>query len=161
MTSTEVIPGLVVGDISACSHGDSATAVVHACKHPCHQDAVGYSGSLPQSHDEYLVAPRGRDLYLNLVDMDRPLSHEYTEPIMTSALDFIEAHLDDHRVVIHCNEGRSRSPSIALLYLAKRAGEISDGSFDEATEAFAELYPGYAPGRGIRVYLERRWDDIS
>ena len=76
----EVAQNLHVGDDADCQRAPDEWAVVHACKHDCHQKAVGYTGDLDQSHPEYLVAPRESDLYVNLVDMDRKLSHEYTEP---------------------------------------------------------------------------------
>lgn len=161
MATSEVHPGLALGDGKACSHGDPGTAAVHACKRPCHQRAVGYSGTLPQSHDEYLVARRDTDLYLNFVDMDRAQEHRFMKKILSSALDFIEEQITEREVVVHCSQGRSRAPTIGMLYLAKRAGEIPDGSFAETAEAFVDLYPGYAPARGIRVYLGRRWGDLA
>jgi predicted protein tyrosine phosphatase len=100
-------------------------------------------------------------LYLNIVDMDRKLSHEYTEPIVSATLDFIDDHIGSRQILIHCNEGRSRSPSLAMLYLAKRAGVITDASYSDAKSAFQELYPIYAPGRGIEAYLDDRWPDIA
>ena len=45
-------------------------------------------------------------------------------------------------VVIHCNQGLSRAPSIALLWLAKRAKAISSSeSYAAAAQAFLEIYP--------------------
>lgn len=157
----EVYEDLFVGDDQSCSHNREGWAVVHACKHPCHLDAVGYTGNLSQDHPEYLIAPRETDLYLNIVDMERKLSHEYTEPIILAALDFIDDHLGSRQVLVHCNEGRSRSPSLAMLYLAKRAGVITDASYSEARSAFQELYPMYAPGRGIEAYLVDYWSDLA
>lgn len=156
----EVYDGLFVGDDRYCSHDRTGWAIVHACKHPCHVDAVGYSGNLSQDHPEYLVAPRENDLYLNIVDMDRKLSHEYTEPIVASTLDFVEEHIDSRQVLIHCNEGRSRSPSLAMLYLAKREGIIPKSSYPEAKSEFQERYPMYAPGPGVEAYLMDYWHDL-
>lgn len=157
----EVAENLLVGAEAACSHGDPSRAVVHACKHPCHQDAVGYTGNPSSSHPEYLVASRDGDLYLNLVDMNKKLKHRYTGPIVDAALDFIDENIEQRPVVVHCNQGRSRSPSLALLYLAKRAGEIPDASYAAAREAFEDRYPGYVPGRGIQRYLETEWNRLE
>jgi len=157
----EVGPRLIVGDLNACRARIGADAVVHACKHPCHQRSVGYTGNLPASHPEYLVAQREHDLYANLVDMDRPLDHRFTGPIMAAALDFIEGHDRAGRpVLVHCNEGRSRAPTVAMLYLAKRAGALPDDHL-EAAEEFRQRYPAYAPGPGVRAYLARHWHDIN
>lgn len=153
----EVSENLYVGDESACQRVTSEWAVVHACKHPCHQSEVGYRGSLPQDHPEYLVATRGSEIFLNIVDMDRELSHEYTEPIVSAALDFVEEHIDSRDVLVHCNKGESRSPALAMLYLAKRAGELPDTSYSEAKQAYREIYSGYRPGQGVELYLQNHW----
>jgi len=158
----EVVDDLYVGDDSACrrASGD-AWRVVHACKHPCHQNAVGYTGSLPQDHPEYLTSRRDGDLYLNIVDMDRKLSHEFTEPIVTAALDFVEDHHGEQQVLIHCNKGQSRSPALAMLYLAKRAGQITDAGYADARQEFDELYPQFRPGRGVDAYLRDYWSALE
>lgn len=156
----EVSEDLYVGDDSDCKNG-SQMAIVHACKHPCHQSEIGYSGSLPQDHPEYLVARRDSDLYLNIVDMDRKLSHDYTEPIVSAALDFIDENIDSQEVLIHCNQAQSRSPALAMLFLAKRRDEISDTSYRHAKDELGNLYPGYSPGKGIEAYLGDYWDQLE
>lgn len=155
----EVSENLFVGDEADC-RASGEKAVVHACKTPCHQDAVGYTGSLPQNHDEYLTSSQNSDLYLNIVDMDS-LAKDYTEPILNEALDFIEEKIGSTKVLIHCNQARSRSPGIALLFLAKRRGEITDSSYREAKKEFQELYPNYRPGKGIDSYLRNYWQEID
>lgn len=147
----EVYEDLFVGADRSCTRmaDEEEWAVVHACKHPCHQRAVGYEGNLRQNHLEYLVVKRDTDLYLNLVDMDRKLSHQYTEPIVLAALDFIEGHIDTGPVLVHCNKGMSRSPALALVYLATRAGTIPDTSYMAAKEAFNDRYTAFDPGRGV------------
>jgi predicted protein tyrosine phosphatase len=158
----EVVEGLHVGDDQACRRASvEQWRVVHACKHPCHQNAVGYQGSLPQDHPEYLTSQQDEDLYLNIVDMDRKLSHEYTEPIVTATLDFVEEHHGQQQVLIHCNKGQSRSPALTMLYLAKRDGTITDTSYADARSEFQDLYPRYRPGRGVDAYLTDHWTDIE
>jgi predicted protein tyrosine phosphatase len=63
-------------------------------------------------------------------------------------------------VLIHCNKGESRAPSLALLFLAKRLRVIPAGSFSQAKEAFSMLYPAYRPGVGIEEFLIERWLEI-
>lgn len=135
---------LYVGDDRDCATVADDWAVVHACKHPCHQDAVGYSGSLPQDHPEYLVAERENGLYLNLVDMDRPLAHEFMAPVVTAALAFIEDRIETTNVLIHCDQGRLRSLALALLYLAKREGAIPARTYRTARDALVERYRGFS-----------------
>lgn len=45
----QVFENLYVGNERDCVQA-SGMAVVHACKHPCHVNEGGYSGSLPQDH---------------------------------------------------------------------------------------------------------------
>lgn len=157
---TEVFPGLLVGGAELCNDRHDETAVLHACKDPCHRTAVGYNTktNLPPSHPEYLVAARGRHLYLNLIDPPMPL---FRLESFLAALDYIDREIAKGQVTIHCNGGWSRAPSLALIWLAKRAKAIPAGSFDEAREAFEKLYPdGYAPGIGISTYLASNWGAI-
>lgn len=155
----EIYPNLFVGGNEACTRSTDR-AVVHACKEPCHRRAVGYQGNLNRGHPEYLVALRGNHLFLNIVDMDQQLRHEFAGPIVVATLDFIESRIDTQDIAVHCNEGRSRAPSIAMVYLSKRASVLPDRGFSEAAQAFRELFPEYAPGTGIASYLRAHWQQI-
>jgi predicted protein tyrosine phosphatase len=134
--------------------------VVHCAKEPYHREALGYtSRGAPKDHDEYLFAKRDDRLMLNLVDVDDP---KYIRPeIVDTALDFIADHLaEGKRVLVHCNQGMSRGPSIAFAYLA-RAGLVAGKTHGAAEECFKGLYPDYAPARGMREYLIENWDEIN
>lgn len=158
----KVTNNLFVGDEADCFYEESPDwAVIHACKHPCHQRSVGYRGNLNRNHPNYLILENGKHLFLNMVDMNMPLSHEFTEPIVTTTLNFIEKHIDSNSILIHCNQGLSRSPALALLFLAKRSKTISNESYQEAKKEFIEIFPAYQPGRGIDIYLNKFWDDLS
>jgi len=140
----------------------SWTAVIHAAKWPCHANAVGYGYDskvvLAKNHPEYLWAERPGSLYLNIIDPPVPL---FQVAIFTTALDYIAEHDEPGgRQVIHCNEGLSRAPSIALLYLAKRAERLPDDSYDKAREVFLTRYPRYKPGGGIATFLSEHWKEI-
>jgi len=157
----EVFPNLFVGSDTDCVIGQrNDFAVIHACKSPCHQRAVGYKGSLSQNHPHYLILERPSHLFLNLVDMPGRLSHVFTEPIVLAALDFTEKNLVDKKVLIHCNQGHSRSPALALLFLSKRAGVISNASYAEAKQDFSQKYEAFRPGRGVETYLTKHWTDL-
>ena len=134
-------------------------AVVHACKSPCHQRAVGYKGNLDSSHPNYLVLESENDLYLNMIDPPVPL---FKPPLFSGALRFANYHWDEGRAVLfHCNEGRSRAPSLALLFLAKVRRVISDDSYETARREFERLYEFYTPGKGIVAYLTENWNAID
>jgi predicted protein tyrosine phosphatase len=99
-------------------------------------------------------------LFLNIVDMERELSMIYTHPIMKVAIEFIKKHIVERKILLHCNQGMSRSPSIALFYLA-RIGIISNDSYLNAVIDFHKLYPYFNPGRGIALYMNNNWNEIK
>ena len=92
--------------------------------------------------------------------MVKPLSHFYTKPIIIKALNFIESSIKENNVLIHCNQGCSRAPSLALLYLAKRKGVIDNDSYQRAKDDFKKLGAFYTPGNGINIYLTKCWNDL-
>lgn len=133
-------------------------AVVHACKNPCHTQAVGYRGSLSSDHPNYLLLRDGRHLYMNLIDPEAPL---FMEESFTGFRTFASEHRSSEKnILIHCNQGLSRAPSLALLFLAKEVGEIPADSYQDARRAYEELDPRYAPGEGIQKFLRDRWADV-
>lgn len=128
---------------------------VQACKEPCHRKALGYTGrSAHENHPEYLIAYRERKIILNMID---PPTGKYFENIMfESSLAFISEYLEHgKKVLIHCNQGFSRSPSIGLLYLATKE-KIRNENFTLAEEDFIKIYPNYAPS-GIKEFLTLNW----
>lgn len=135
--------------------------VVHACKEPYHRRLLGYSGrGAPKTHPEYLSARRDKRLFLNLVDVDDP--SYIAKEIIDAALAFIgEGLKSGERVLVHCNLGESRSPSIGLLYLAARAGALPFTSLIEAEAQYRKVYPHYNPKAGMRGFLLKHWADYT
>lgn len=155
----EVYPNLYVGTDSDCFFDNRDDwAVVHACKFPCHQKAVGYSGNLRHTHPNYLVLERGTHLFLNMIDPDGPL---FKPPLFDSALSFMDRYLPTHKVLVHCNKGNLRAPSLALLYLSKCIQVINSESYATAAKDFRTKFPSYQPGRGIQTYLTKHWTEIE
>jgi len=158
----EVDNNLFVSNERSCFYENKADwVVVHACKHPCHLIGVGYKGNLSSNHPNYLKLEKDNHLFLNMVDMNRPLSHEFTEPMVVVALNFIERNIQSKKVLIHCNRGESRSPALALLFLAKRKSILNNDSYSKAKEEFIKLYPNYNPGRGVEIYLNQYWNELE
>lgn len=154
----EISERLFIGSDSDHRTGDDEWAVIHACKSPCHQNAVGYRGSLPASHPHYLVLEKAVDLYLNIIDPPRPL---FKPPLFSSFREFATHHWGHgKKILMHCNQGESRAPSLGLLFLAKRKGEFSNQSYADARAEFEVLYPFYRPGQGIQIYLDEHWDTL-
>ncbi len=155
----EVYPNLYVGTDSDCFFDSRDDwVVVHACKYPCHQKAVGYHGNFSPTHPNYLVLERGSHLFLNMIDPNTPL---FKPALFDSALSFIDRYLPTRKVLIHYNKGNSRAPSLALLYLAKHARVINSENYATATKDFRTKFPGYQPGRGIQIYLTEHWTQIK
>ena len=161
---TEVYPSLYVGWRYAYDdnvrHRDG-WYVVQAAREPYHRDAVGYEGEEPPAdHPERLVARRGNRLILNLLDTAVPVA--IPREIYDAALEFIHEGLSSgHRVLVHCEVGVSRSPSIALLYLARYTDRIPARTFEDAEPLFAAIYPDFSPGRAVRRFLTKHWGDYA
>ncbi|MCI0377723.1 MAG: hypothetical protein L0215_08965 [Gemmataceae bacterium] len=155
----QVLPNLTFGSEFICSLDDSGRiAVVHACKDPCHRSAVGYSErSLPSSHPHYLVFERGFHLFLNLIDPPAPL---FKMASFEAFLRFVDKHIHDREVLVHCNLGQSRAPSLALLYMAKRARDLPAETYESAAKEFQERF-SYSPGQGIESWLSQNWHAIQ
>jgi hypothetical protein len=150
---------LSFGNESACTDiTDGTIAVVHACKEPCHRGAVGYSTrTIPSNHPNYLVLERGHHLYLNLIDPPAPL---FMLPSFEAFLKFVDREIAERPVLIHCNQGESRAPSLTLPYMAKRLDALPSVSYAAAAIAFRQNY-AYNPGRGIETWLTTNWNKIN
>lgn len=153
----EVAPRLYVGnqlDEKKVS-GKAGWAILHCAKEPYHREMVGYSArSLDRLDPEYLVALRTDRMALNMIDAPKP---EFFAPKMVQAgLDFIRISLSDGKnVLVHCNQGGSRGPIMAMLYLAPAMPE----DFEAAEEALRALYPNYTPGAGFRAFAQAHWNE--
>jgi len=154
----EVHPRLYVGALEDCRAAGGGWAVIHACKTPCHQAAVGYKGSLPKDDPSYLVLRRGDELFLNIIDPPVPL---FQMQSFGAFMAFVSEQLQkDVDLLIHCNQGLSRAPSLALLAMAFRLRALPDGSYSAAREAFQIIHPGYSPGAGIARFLTDNWEAV-
>ncbi|MSU01949.1 dual specificity protein phosphatase family protein [Tissierella pigra] len=154
----EIIKNLFVGNENDVGEVElRELAIVHACKEPFHRQLLGYTGrGAPKDHPEYLWAERKNRLYMNIVDA--PKSIFFDKGMIDKALDFIHEKLNQgFKVLVHCNEGFSRSPSIALLYLVKHK-YIDVDTLEDAEAEFLKLYPEYNPGTGMRGFVKENWN---
>ena len=150
----EVYHNLFVGNATDCQNNNNI-AKVHCCK-TCHMIGVGYRGSLPSTHPNYLILEHENNLYLNLVDMNT-IVPQFTDLPISRAIDFIRRNLSSNRqVLIHCDQGQSRSCSITLVYLAKN-NLIPNNSYNDALTHFRTLYPEVNIGVGFNNYLNNNW----
>ena len=158
----EVLRNLFVGseaDEVAIRH-QAGWFVVHACKEPYHRQALGYKGrGAPKEHPEYLIAARPGRLILNLVDAN---DVAYIPPeIIDAALEVIHANISTSKVLVHCNHGFSRSPSIALLYMARHTDRFRAMDAAAAVVEFRRIYPDYAPALGMADYVRLNWQKYA
>jgi len=154
----EIRDRLFVGNETDCRLDGDEWAIIHACKIPCHQRAVCYRGSLSQSHPNYLILEKENDLYMNIIDPPRPL---FRPLLFTSFLEFSGRHWNNgKKLLIHCNKGESRAPSLALLFMAKHLHEIDNSSYAEARQEFEQIFHGYQPGFGIQIYFRDNWNNF-
>jgi len=156
----EVHPGLFVGGQASYESDvkfENGWAVIHACKEPYHRQALGYKGrAAPKSDPEYLIARRDHRLILNLVDADDPTF--IPDEVMDAAVSFIDEQLKaERKVLVHCNQGLSRSPAIAMLYLATHTDRLDGHAFEQALKEFGQIYPTFSPSPGVLGFLRRRW----
>ena len=136
--------------------GQSDWYVIHACKEPFHRQALGYSGrAASKDHPEYLIARREGRLILNLVDVDNA---SFVSPvIIDAALEAIAANIATKKVLVHCNQGQSRSPAIAFLYLLKHTTKFEGLTPDDALSTFGALYLPFRPARGMADFIHLNW----
>lgn len=147
-------------------------SILGACKEPLHRaharlsgaDSEGYVGkAMPKDEPEYLWAKREHALYCNLIDA--PAANFIPDAIIDKCMCFINQELQQDRdVVIVCNQGESRSPSIALMWLLKQGiiNASKNATFDEVVEAFRQsFYNGYNPGKGFYDYTKRYFEKLK
>ena len=153
---------LFVGDINdniALSETD--WAVVHATQ-TIHYQLFGWNRSYNKpnkEHPNYIIYEKDNHLSLNWVDGAAYLYKWSGAATFNRILDFIDKWISERNVLIHCDQGFSRSLTICLLYLAKRKKLISNKTFIEAKNDFITLYPNYNPG-GIGDFVNENWLDI-
>lgn len=74
-------------------------------------------------------------------------------------LEFFHTNIPTYNILFTCDQALSRSPSVALLYLAKYVQVISNTNYTDARYEFTRLYPRYQPS-GIAEFLTAHWDEI-
>lgn len=159
----QIAENLYIGAMSDLRLINSEWACVHACK-TAHSQRLGYSKALPQSHPNYVMLEENNHLYVNWVDTPQAKYFDWPRGAgvvnFERVLDFIDKWRPQAKVLVHCDQGQSRAPSVGLLYLAKRLEAIPAETFDTAQQAFIEIYPGYQPS-GIADFLRGNWGEIS
>lgn len=141
----EVYKRVFLADATSCLSGSNNVAVVHAGRSLCNQLAVSYMGKLHSSHPNYLVLEQSKDLFLNIIDLPAPL---HMSALFPKYLNFVKKHWHDGKLlIIDCNKGESRDPSIAVLSLARPLSIVDDSS---TRGVFQNHSPRYLTGQGFK-----------
>lgn len=141
-------------------------SALHCCKVPYHQELVGYSKNLSPEHPYYKCISVGNRMALNIVDMDR-FDRRYlgfNKDMFKEAFDFLDHELErGQKVLVHCNEGLSRSPMILLLYLCyKGYNGYNYLDFETAYRKFLNENNVMINARlGIFETVKNLWDDFA
>ena len=158
----EVHHNLFVGSEAdeALVRGQSGWFVVHACKEPYHRQALGYQGrAAAKDHPEYLIARRPGRLILNLIDANDV--NFIPAEIIDTALSEIHQNIASTKILVHCNQGLSRSPTIAFLYMLRFSDVFRRESLSQDLQDFHKSYPAYAPAQGMADYVALNWPRYS
>ena len=143
----EIYPNLFIGDATDVDGGYDY--IIHAAKEPWHRKRLGYKGrSAPIGKPGYLYLCDAHEMFCNLVD---PQDVKYIPDILINEiLKEIDYHLSiGETVLVHCNKGESRAPSIGLMY-------IWECGFPPYTpEQFKKIYPAYNPSEGMKQYVSK------
>lgn len=138
----------------------SGWSFLHCCKDPYHKELVGYNGNLSPIHPDYAYKIIRNRMALNLVDMDSYSANylQFNKDMFEKAFNFLDNQLKaGNKVLIHCNQGESRSPSLTMLYLA-RIGALPKDNFLNTFIKFKMKYPIMNPKKNIITTVENLWD---
>jgi hypothetical protein len=123
-----------------------------------HRAMLGYTTMGAPKGSDYLFARKGDWMALNLIDTD---DHEFiSEEMLDAGIKFIAEMMDKGKpILVHCNAGMSRGPSMAFMYL-RSAGELPQ-PFNRARHIFKTLYPPFDPGHGMEFWARAKWNTLE
>ena len=155
LMATMVHPGLFVGPGADCYK--FAGSILHCARDPWFRHAVMRPGvTWNLSSNPTAIRETYNTMALNMVDATDP--KYFSDEMVNAGLEFItERFAEGDSVLVHCNQGVSRSPSMCFLWLFEH-GFLND-NFDRATNEFLQLYPKWSPQSGIWQYLKRRCEN--
>lgn len=141
-------------------------SALHCCKDPYHKELVGYKGNLSPEHINYSYIISGKRMALNIVDSDK-FDKKYLDffaNMFNKSFIFLDRELAyKQKVIIHCNEGMSRSPMITLLYLGYRGIDgYNNLDFESALDKFIrENNLSIKPKNNIYFTSLNLWNKIT
>jgi len=111
-----------------------------------HKDTLGYTTQGAPKDKNYYFVYKDNRLALNLLDSDDP--NFIPDVIIDEAMKCIGKQLESgKKVLVACNQGRSRGPTVAMLFL--RSIKDLPARYHEAFRIFKGIYDKYDPGQGM------------
>lgn len=157
----EIFPKLYVGDDEDYDKAkENGFAIVSCCKDGPHghRAMLKYTSLGAPKNKDYFFVRKGNHLVLNLVDSDDPTY--IPEKVINPALKFIDEKLKaGDKVLVHCNKGHSRGPTVVMMYL-RSIGDLPE-RFREAYKIFKTIYDKFDPGQGMLFYARSHWPTLK
>lgn len=153
-----IIDRLWVGDDTGYEkiEGKPGWSILRCCKEGPggHRQTLGYTTLGAPQGPNYLWVRRKNKLALNILDLEDP--QMIPDKVIDKGLEFIKERMDaGDKVLVACNAGHSRSPSLVMLYLHS-INELPQ-PFNRAKTIFKAIYEPFSPGHGMLWHLHNRW----
>lgn len=122
-----------------------------------HRSELNYKEHSAPKGDQYYFVDSGKNRHLNLIDPDSP--QLIPKQVINAGLAFIKHYQEKEQpILVHCNQGQSRGPSMVLMYL-RTIGEMPNG-FLQSEKKFKTIYPKYDPLQGIKSFAQTNWRNL-
>lgn len=123
-----------------------------------HREALGYTAQGAPKGPSYLSITKANTMALNFIDPHDPAFIQ--KDMVDAGIQFIDQRLSvGDNVLVACNQGHSRGPITAMLYL-RAIGELPH-NFIASERIFRTLYTPYDPGIGARQFARSRWAEFN
>lgn len=123
-----------------------------------HRDTLDYKTLAAPKGPTYLSVDQRNRRALNFIDPSDP--NFIPMEMVRKGLDFIDKRLAaGDNVLVACNTGHSRGPTMGLLYL-RAIGDLT-GNFHHSESFYRKLYTKYDPGIGMRQFASQHWLDFK
>jgi hypothetical protein len=123
-----------------------------------HAQTLGYHTLAAPEGREHFVVKRGHLMALNMLDLDDP---HYVDPEMVQqGLDFAkEELLSGRKLLIACNAGQSRGPTMGLMFL-RSIGDMPH-AYLMSQRIYHTIYDAYKPSQGIEQFARSVWPNLG
>ncbi len=154
----EVIDGLFVGGKESPELMDESEelSIVHVCDDAAFTNIARSEGNTDKNTKFVKTTSK---LILKLTNDESPNAYEIG--LFKEALAFIDAKLAiEHNILLYGDSGKSRAPSIAMIYIASK-GLIAKDSYEKAEAVFKKKhYEKYEPASGLGEFIKANWTEL-